>query len=226
MLAIKLKFDQSVAGKRWDMRQRVMNVLSVHEMTLCNTQHSSTSTSSGRMNESTRVGVAPLPRSALSLPNGRLWTAGLNLFAPWWLSVETERDSFIWITVKRRVNVNASLADWVLALRAFAGQYKHNTSKNPFPTFSLKGLSYHLHQTLQFLCDQSDCHLAVRRLDMLLVDVGSVSQRNVSDGDAQRPISGYSGCLVIILPSCPLSPIAQASAIRKCPSVSMYRTSH
>lgn len=67
MVAIKLRFDQSVAGKRWDMRQRAMKALSVYEMTLRNTQHSSTSTSSGRMNESTRVGVAPLPHSPLSL---------------------------------------------------------------------------------------------------------------------------------------------------------------
>lgn len=90
MLVIKVKFDQSVEGKHWDRRQPAMKVLSVHEMTLYNTQHSSTSTSSARMNESARVGVAPLPRSPSSLPNGRLWTAGLNLFAPRWLYVETE----------------------------------------------------------------------------------------------------------------------------------------
>lgn len=163
------------------MRQRVMKVLSVHEMTLCNTQHSSTSTSSGRMNESTRVGAAPLPRSPLSLPDGRLWTAGLNLFAPWWLSVGAERDSFIWIAVEGMVNVNASLADWVSPLWALLrGRYKHNTSKNPFPTFSLKSLSYHLSQTLQFLCNQPDCHLAVRCPDTLPVDVRSVSQSSVS----------------------------------------------
>lgn len=98
--------------------------------------------------------------------------------------------------------------------------------KNPFPAFSLKSLSYHLHQTLQFLCNQRDCHLAVRRLDTTPVDVGCVSQSNASDlGDAQRPVSGNSRRLVIILPSCPLSPIARACAIRKCPRVSIYRTS-
>lgn len=103
MLAIKVKFDQSVEGKHWDRRQRAMKVLSVHEMTLHNAQHSSTSTSSARMNESTRVGAAALPRSPSSVPNRRLWTAGLNLLAPRWLYAETDLRVFY---------LNHSEGDW------------------------------------------------------------------------------------------------------------------
>lgn len=85
---------------------------------------------------------------------------------------------------------------WVLPLWAFTGQYKYNTSKNPFSTFSLKSLSYHLRQTFQFLCNLPECHLAVRCLYTLLLDVGSVTQSDVADRDAQRPspVTGDVSC--------------------------------
>lgn len=95
---------------------------------------------------------------------------------------------------------------WVSPLGAFTGQYKHNTSKKKhnFPTFSLESLSYHLRQTLQFLCNLPECHPAARCLDALLVDVWSVSRSDAADRDAQRPspVTGDVPCdHITILPS-------------------------
>lgn len=171
------------------MRQHAMKVLSVHEMTLHNTQHRSTSTSSSQDEREHPCGCIATSTLPFLFAQRETLNRGVKFVRTSMITVYVgiDCDSLIWITVRGLwILIPPSPIKSCLSL-AMTGQHKYNMSSKQFPAFFLKSLSYSRRRTpFGFLVI---CRNVVLLHSASIAPGGcwSVSRSNVSDRDTQRP---------------------------------------